>query len=380
MPFVDMVKENRDRRTHECTLKLDDGCFITLMKLGSKPHLYYHNRLLCPVVLKPLWKAAERILLKLHSDVTISVNRRDRATWRMAIDMYLFAWAVALLALYCVAFYCASTDTVAFGMGAAAVLALCRVYEIISYEAGFQSRTFDTHDAQSLEIGRTLWHYIEVIIAFGIYYLAVAQFWRDTFRSPSSDSASCIQSQWLNSIYFSFMTITTVGYGDFSPKTVPGKVLAMAEVMVGIFLLVITLQRVMAAVPMRSGAEAVPVGRMPMLIPNPGRIEAAGDKLIEEYIGRVNSQHGQVSIAHMHSPGGWGEPGQTPEFDEFTVVLKGMLQVRHRGGIRDVRAGQAVVAHKGEWVQYGTPEPEGAEYIAVCVPAFSPETVHRDQS
>ena len=119
---------------------------------------------------------------------------------------------------------------------------------------------------------------------------------------------------------------------------------------------------------------------MPTLIPRPSRIEAAGNKpkLIEEYIGRVNSKDQGVSIAHMHSPQGWQEPGQTPEFDEFTLVLNGSLLVEHRGGSISVRAGQAVVVHKGEWVRYSTPDPSGAEYIAVCVPAFSMETVLRD--
>lgn len=119
---------------------------------------------------------------------------------------------------------------------------------------------------------------------------------------------------------------------------------------------------------------------MPTLIAQPARIEAAGNKpkLIDEHIGRANSGHAQVSIAHMRSPAGWVEPGQTPEFEEYTLVLKGMLRVTHRGGVLDVRAGQAVVALPGEWVQYSTPEPEGAEYIAVCLPAFSPQTVHRD--
>jgi mannose-6-phosphate isomerase-like protein (cupin superfamily) len=119
---------------------------------------------------------------------------------------------------------------------------------------------------------------------------------------------------------------------------------------------------------------------MPTLISSPTRIQSAGNKpkLIDEYIGRVNSKHEQASVAHMRSPGGWVEPGQTPEFDEFTVVLKGLLRVKHKGGTLDVRAGQAVVAHRGEWVQYSTPEAEGAEYIAVCIPAFSPSTVHRD--
>ena len=120
---------------------------------------------------------------------------------------------------------------------------------------------------------------------------------------------------------------------------------------------------------------------MPTLIAQPTRVTAAGNepKLIDEYVGRVNSRHEAVSVAHMRSPGGWVEPGQTPEFDEFTVVLRGTLRVEHRGGVLDVRAGQAVVAGRGEWVQYSTPEPEGAEYIAVCLPAFSPATVHRDR-
>jgi len=119
---------------------------------------------------------------------------------------------------------------------------------------------------------------------------------------------------------------------------------------------------------------------VPTLIAQPTRITAAGNKpkLIDEYVGRVNSQTSGVSVAHMRSPGGWMEPGQTPEFDEFTVVLKGRLRVNHRSGAIDVQAGQAVIAHAGEWVQYSTPDPEGAEYIAVCLPAFSMETVHRD--
>ncbi|HYT94620.1 MAG TPA: cupin [Gemmataceae bacterium] len=120
---------------------------------------------------------------------------------------------------------------------------------------------------------------------------------------------------------------------------------------------------------------------MPTLIAMPTRIEAAGNKpkLIDEYVGRVNSRNEQISIAHMRSPGGWVEPGQEPEFDEFTIVLRGLLRVAYRGGALDVRAGQAVVAHRGEWVQYSTPDPDGAEYIAVCLPAFSPQLVHRDE-
>lgn len=119
---------------------------------------------------------------------------------------------------------------------------------------------------------------------------------------------------------------------------------------------------------------------MPTLIARPTRIEAAGNKpkLIDEYVGRVNSRDERLSVAHMRSPGGWVEPGQTPDFDEFTVVLKGLLRVEYRGGVLDVRVGQAVVAHKGEWVRYSTSEPEGAEYVAVCLPAFAPDTVRRD--
>src|SRR6516162_3238233 len=110
---------------------------------------------------------------------------------------------------------------------------------------------------------------------------------------------------------------------------------------------------------------------VPTLISAPTRVEAAGNKpkLIDEYIGRVNSQTTKASVAHMRSPSGWTEPGQTPEFEEFTVVLRGTLHVKHRDGELDVQAGEAVIAHAGEWVQYSTPAPEGAEYIAVCVPA-----------
>ena len=120
---------------------------------------------------------------------------------------------------------------------------------------------------------------------------------------------------------------------------------------------------------------------MPTLIAGPSIIQAAGTKpkRIEEYAGRVNSGHSGVSVARMVSPQGWQEPGQQPEFEEITVVLKGMLRVEHKGGILDVRAGQAVVAHPGEWVRYSTPEPAGAEYVAICLPAFSMETVHRDE-
>lgn len=120
---------------------------------------------------------------------------------------------------------------------------------------------------------------------------------------------------------------------------------------------------------------------MPTLIEGATRIRAEGNKpkLIDEYIGRVNSKDAQLSVAHMRSPGGWEEPGQRPEFDEFTVVLRGALRVEHEGGSLDVKAGQAVITRKGEWVRYSTPGAEGAEYIAVCLPAFSPETVHRDR-
>jgi mannose-6-phosphate isomerase-like protein (cupin superfamily) len=119
---------------------------------------------------------------------------------------------------------------------------------------------------------------------------------------------------------------------------------------------------------------------MPELIAGPTRIEAAGNKpkFIDELVGRVNTGTDTLSIAHMRSPGGWVEPGQTPEFDEYTVVLAGRLHVAFEGGHLDVVPGQAVVARAGEWVQYSTPDPEGAEYLAVCVPAFAPDIVHRD--
>jgi mannose-6-phosphate isomerase-like protein (cupin superfamily) len=119
---------------------------------------------------------------------------------------------------------------------------------------------------------------------------------------------------------------------------------------------------------------------MPTLIEKPTRITAAGNKpkLIDEYVGRVNNGETGVSIAHMRSPAGWIEPGQTPEFDEYTLVLRGTLRVEHRGGALDVQAGQAVLVRRGERVRYSTPGEEGAEYIAVCLPAFSPETVHRE--
>ncbi len=119
---------------------------------------------------------------------------------------------------------------------------------------------------------------------------------------------------------------------------------------------------------------------MPTLIDKPSVVAAAGNKpkRIEEYVGRVRSGTEAVSVARMQSPAGWVEPGQTPEFDEYTVVLGGMLRVETKEGTLDVRAGQAVIVRGGEWVRYSSPEADGAEYVAVCVPAFSMDTVHRD--
>jgi quercetin dioxygenase-like cupin family protein len=120
---------------------------------------------------------------------------------------------------------------------------------------------------------------------------------------------------------------------------------------------------------------------MPSLISGPTRVAAAGNKpmTIDEFVGRVNSGHAHVSVAYLCSPAGWIEPGQTPEFEEITLVIKGVLRVRHRGGVLEVRAGQAVITHPGEWVQYSTPESEGAEYVAVCLPAFSLAAAHREE-
>ncbi|HUI30518.1 MAG TPA: hypothetical protein VLX91_09900 [Candidatus Acidoferrales bacterium] len=119
---------------------------------------------------------------------------------------------------------------------------------------------------------------------------------------------------------------------------------------------------------------------MPTIIKSPVKVQAAGNKpkIIEEFIGNVSSKTPAVSIARMKSSEGWIEPGQTPEFDEYTVVLRGLLRVATTMEVFEVRAGQAIIAHHGEWVQYSTPRPQGAEYISVCLPAFSPQTVHRD--
>ena len=121
---------------------------------------------------------------------------------------------------------------------------------------------------------------------------------------------------------------------------------------------------------------------MPEIIESPSRVEAAGTqpKLIDEFVGRVNTGEERLSVARMQSPEGWREPGQRPEFDEYTVVLEGALRVEHETGVVDVRAGQAVLVHAGEWVRYSTPEAGGAHYVAICLPAFSPDTVHRDPS
>jgi len=120
---------------------------------------------------------------------------------------------------------------------------------------------------------------------------------------------------------------------------------------------------------------------MPELIRTPTVIEAVGNppKRIEEFVGRVNTRDERLSIARMRSPSGWSEPRQRPEFDEFTLVLAGSLRVEHEGGHLDVSAGQGVHTRAGEWVRYSSPGPDGAEYVAVCLPAFSPQTVHRDE-
>jgi mannose-6-phosphate isomerase-like protein (cupin superfamily) len=120
---------------------------------------------------------------------------------------------------------------------------------------------------------------------------------------------------------------------------------------------------------------------MPKFINSPSIIKAAGNKpkVIEEFIGRVNSDTDGVSIARMKSPSGWIEPGQTPEFDEFTIVLKGTLRVETKNDSFNIKAGEAIIVNKGEWIRYSSPDNEGAEYIAVCLPAFSPEAVHRDE-
>jgi mannose-6-phosphate isomerase-like protein (cupin superfamily) len=120
---------------------------------------------------------------------------------------------------------------------------------------------------------------------------------------------------------------------------------------------------------------------MPELIGEPTRVAAAGEppKLIEEYVGRASTGEARASVAHMRSPAGWAEPGQRPEFDEFTIVLRGALLVEYEGGQMTVRAGQAVHTRPGEWVRYSSPQTGGAQYIAVCLPAFTPDTVHRDE-
>ena len=120
---------------------------------------------------------------------------------------------------------------------------------------------------------------------------------------------------------------------------------------------------------------------MPEIIESPSRVQAAGTKpkLIDEFVGRVNTGEERLSVARMQSPEGWQEPGQRPDFDEYTVVIDGALHVEYEGGQGDVRAGQAILVKAGEWVRYSTPEPGGAHYVAICLPAFSPDTVHRDE-
>ncbi len=120
---------------------------------------------------------------------------------------------------------------------------------------------------------------------------------------------------------------------------------------------------------------------MPTHIRHPSRVRASGNppKIIDEYIGQVNSETTEASVAHMRSPSGWSEPGQKPKFTEYSVVLKGMLKVEYRKGIIEVHAGEAIIVEPGEWVRYSTPRDNGAEYISVCLPAFLPELLKRDK-
>jgi len=118
---------------------------------------------------------------------------------------------------------------------------------------------------------------------------------------------------------------------------------------------------------------------MPELIAGPTTIPVPGGKRIDEYVGRANTNETRLSIAHMRSPSGWSEPGQTPAFDEWTLVLQGTMRVEHKDGVMDVNAGQAVITRAGEWIRYSTPAADGCEYIAVCLPAFAIDTVHRDE-
>jgi mannose-6-phosphate isomerase-like protein (cupin superfamily) len=118
---------------------------------------------------------------------------------------------------------------------------------------------------------------------------------------------------------------------------------------------------------------------MPELIKGPTTIPVPGGKRIDEYVGRVNTKEERLSVAHMRSPSGWSEPGQRPEFDEYTLVLRGMMRVEHEGGVMEVGAGQAVLTRGGEWIRYSTPSVEGCEYVAICLPAFAVDTVHRDE-
>lgn len=118
---------------------------------------------------------------------------------------------------------------------------------------------------------------------------------------------------------------------------------------------------------------------MPTLIAKPVVIPVPGNKQIREYVGLANTGTKEISVAHMVSPPGWSEPGQTPEFSEYTVVLRGVMRVEHQGGLTEVAAGQAILTHPGEWVRYSTPGADGCEYVAICLPAFSPATVHRDE-
>jgi ethanolamine utilization protein EutQ (cupin superfamily) len=121
---------------------------------------------------------------------------------------------------------------------------------------------------------------------------------------------------------------------------------------------------------------------VPQIIETPSRVEAAGTKpkIIDEFVGRVSTGEERLSVARMRSPEGWVEPGQRPDFDEYTLVLDGCLRVEHEGDALDVRAGQAILVSAGEWVRYSTPEADGAHYVAICLPAFAPDTVHRDQN
>ena len=250
--FDQETRKNIERRAKESQYRVDDGLILGLVKLFSLPQVWYHNKVLCPVIVGRWLKPHVLRGVRFADDYGDDPAKGDRAAWRLAIDVYVAACGLILCGVYAIAFYSLQDLSIpcveSFLAVWAALFAFLRVYEIVAYESGYHSRDTFVHPAKTGEIIRTLWHYLEVIVAFGIFYFLTSRCFDDPFKTTDSKSPE-FTSGLLNPVYFSFVTMSTLGYGDYAPQSACGKVFVFVEVMIGVFLLVVVLQRVISAQP-----------------------------------------------------------------------------------------------------------------------------------